>query len=146
MDPLSPPAFFRAQQTTLRPLPVMTVRVHAGFPSPAEDHSEGNLDLGRRFVRCPSASYFCRVSGDSMTGEGIRHGDFVLVDRSRDPRDGDIVVAEVDGDAVVRVFRHDRRVIRLEAAHPAHPPIPFGPGSAVVGVVTSVHRDLLMRE
>jgi SOS-response transcriptional repressor LexA len=80
-----------------------------------------------------------------MTGEGILHGDYVLVDRSRDPHDGDIVVAEVDGDAVVRVFRHDRRAIRLEAAHPAHPPIPFGPGCAVVGVVTSVHRDLIKR-
>ena len=126
------------------PLPLLTALAHAGFPSPADDHLDGDLDLSQRFVRRPAASFFHRVGGDCMTGEGIRHGDYLLVDRSREPRDGDVVVAEVDGDRVVRLFRHDRRAIRLEAAHPGHHPIPFGPGCAVVGVVTSVHRDLTM--
>jgi DNA polymerase V len=126
-------------------LPLLTSRVHAGFPSPADDHEDSELDLAQRFVRHPAASFFQRVGGDSMTGSGILHGDYLLVDRSRDPRDGDVVVLEVDGDRVVRLFCHDRRLIHFAAAHPSHPPIPFGPGCAVIGVVTSVHRDLVHR-
>jgi DNA polymerase V len=140
-----------SELTTVRPdgslvrirLPLLSSRVHAGFPSPAEDHEDCGLDLVDRFIRHPAASFFQRVGGDSMTGEGIRHGDYLLVDRSRDPRHGDVVVIEIDGDRVVRLFCHDRRAIRFEAAHPGHPPIPFGPGCAVIGVVTSVHRDLM---
>ncbi len=142
MDPSAIALPVTAGPQTHSPLPLLTTRVHAGFPSPGDDHTDGDLDLGERFVRHPAASFFERVGGDSMTGEGIKHGDYLLVDRSRDPRNGDVVLLEVDGDRVVRLFCHDRRAIRFDAAHPGHPPIPFGPGCAVIGVVTSVHRDL----
>lgn len=77
-----------------------------------------------------------------MLGVQVANGDYLIIDRSRDPRDGDVVVVEVDGDLVVRLFNHDRHQIRLNAAHPGFPPIPWRESCLVWGVVTSVHRDL----
>jgi DNA polymerase V len=72
-------------------------QVEAGFPSPAADHTEGNLDLVRLVVRHPAATFFMRVSGSSMTGAGIGDGDLLVVDRSLTPHEDDIVVAVIDG-------------------------------------------------
>lgn len=72
-------------------------RVEAGFPSPAADHTENSLDLTRLVVKRPAATFFMRVVGGSMVDAGIMDGDLVAVDRGIDPRDGDIVVAIVDG-------------------------------------------------
>jgi len=99
------------------------------------------LDLSLRFVRRPTCSFIAQVEGDSMIGEGIRNNDYVLVDRSRDPRDGDVVFAIVDGDKTIRMFRHDRVSIWLESANPGFPPIPWRDGCEVWGVISSVHRD-----
>ena len=67
-----------------------------------------------------------RVSGDSMTGAGIHHGDLLIVDRSLDPRPGRIVVAVLEGAFTLkRLSRHQGR-LRLEAAHPAYPPLELG--------------------
>jgi DNA polymerase V len=71
--------------------------VVAGFPSPAEQYLEPALDLNELLVKRPAATYFVRVQGDSMTGRGIHDGDLLVVDRSLDPRDGDVVIAAVDG-------------------------------------------------
>src|SRR5688572_5706334 len=94
------------------PLPLSTARVHAGFPSPAEDHADKGLDLTQRFVPRPSSTFITQVDGDSMTGEGIRSKDYLVVDRSRDPRDGDVVLAIVDDAFALRLFCHDNRSIR----------------------------------
>ncbi len=72
-------------------------QVEAGFPSPATDHTEDNLDLVRLVVRHPAATFFMRVSGSSMTGAGIGDGDLLVVDRSLTPHEDDIVVAVIDG-------------------------------------------------
>ena len=77
------------------PTPVQ--QVEAGFPSPAADHTEDNLDLVRLVVRRPAATFFMRVAGTSMVNAGIGDGDLLVVDRSITPREGDVVVAVVDG-------------------------------------------------
>lgn len=124
-------------------VPLFAGRVPAGFPSPAEDHEDAPLDLSRRFIVRPTASYMFQVDGDSMTGAGIFSGDYLVVDRSRRPRDGDVVLAVADGGFTVKFWRDDGRRIRLEAANPAYPAIPWVEGCEEWGVVTSVHRDLL---
>ncbi len=83
--------------------------VVAGFPSPAEQYMEPPLDLNELLVRHPAATYFVRVSGDSMVGAGIRDGDLLVVDRSLRPSDGDIIVASVDGEFTVKTLRFVER-------------------------------------
>ena len=77
----------------------------AGFPSPAEQYLEPPLDLNKLLVKRPAATYFVRVQGDSMEGKGIYDGNLLVVDRSLDPRDGDVVIAAVDGEFTVKTLR-----------------------------------------
>ncbi len=104
-------------------LPLAGGTVAAGFPSPADDYVEVGIDLNEQLIRHPSSTFFLRVSGDSMIGAGIHHGDLLIVDRSLEPRPGRIVVAAVEGAFTLkRLARHQGR-LRLEAAHPAYPPL-----------------------
>lgn len=125
--------------------------VVAGFPSPAEQYLEPPLDLNELLVKRPAATYFVRVQGDSMTGRGIHDGDLLVVDRSLDPRDGDVVIAAVDGDFTVKTLRKGmkeiggamKRTVSLEAANPAYPAIILKGASELqlFGKVTAViHR------
>ena len=125
------------------PLPLASWTVHAGFPSPAEDHQEGGLDLSRKFVRNPTTSFIVRATGESLVGLGIRPGDFLLVDRSRHPRDGDVVIAIIDGQFAAKQYALHRGRIALMSANPNFPALAWGEGCEIWGVVTSVHRDLL---
>ena len=90
---LMPIAQFRAVVT----VPLMGVRLCAGFPSPADDYVEDALDPTRLMVVNPAATFFWRVSGFSMVQAGIQDGDYVVVDRSLVPKVGDVVVAVIDG-------------------------------------------------
>lgn len=83
-------------------LPLFMERVPCGFPSPAQDYIEDSLDLNKLVVKHPSATYFVRVSGDSMLGAGISNGDLLVVDRSLSAGHGDIVIAAVGGEFTVK--------------------------------------------
>ncbi len=85
-----------------RSLPVLTARVEAGFPSPADDYSEQRLDLNEHLITHPAATFALRATGNSMTSEGIRDGDILIVDRSLEPRPGQIVIASLDGELVLK--------------------------------------------
>lgn len=78
-------------------VPLMGVRLCAGFPSPADDYVEDTLDPTRLMVVNPAATFFWRVAGSSMVRAGIQDGDYVVVDRSLIPKAGDVVVAVIDG-------------------------------------------------
>ena len=92
--------------------PLVMERVAAGFPSPAGDYIERRLDLNEYLVQHPSATFFVRVAGDSMTGAGIHDGDILIVDRSLEPANGGIVVAAVNGELTVkRLMKRDGRCI-----------------------------------
>jgi DNA polymerase V len=117
--------------------------VVAGFPSPAEQYQETPLDLNELLVRRPAATFFVTVRGDSMTGEGIRDGDLLVVDRSLRPASGDIIIACVDGEFTVKTYRRDKDGVRLEPAHPDYPVIRLRPGQELdyFGKVTAcIHR------
>lgn len=122
--------------------PLMASPVVAGFPSPAEQYIEAPLDLNDLLVKKPAATFFVRVSGDSMHDAGIEDGDILVVDRSLDAADGSIVIACVDGEFTVKTFRRDRAGIRLEPANKAYSPILFSDGMElrIFGVVTGLVR------
>ena len=101
--------------------------VVAGFPSPAEQYQEQALDLNELLVRRPAATFFVKVEGDSMIGEGIHDGDLLVVDRSLRPASGDVIIACVDGEFTVKTLRlgngelgtGNGGEVRLEAANPS---------------------------
>ena len=104
-------------------LPLFAATVQAGFPSPADDYLEGTLDLNEHLIRRPAATFFLRVSGDSMTGAGIYPGDILIVDRSLPPADGRIVIAVIDGELTVKRLSRRHGRIRLLPENPRYPPI-----------------------
>ena len=125
-------------------LAMLARRVPAGFPSPADDHLEEQLDIHQYLVEHPAATFLMRVSGDSMEGAGIHEGDILVVDRSVKPTNGRIVVAAVDGDLTVKRLRLRAGGGELVAEHPGYAPIPLGEEVDLLiwGVVTGVVRRL----
>ena len=124
------------------PLPFLTDRVAAGFPSPATDHEEKDLDLNEHLIEHPSSTFFIRVEGDSMEGAAILDNDILIVDRSITPTHGSIVVAVVHGEITVkRLFRENKR-IELHAENPQYAPIDvsYDAGFKIWGVVSGVVR------
>lgn len=118
--------------------------VVAGFPSPAEQYVEPKLDLNEYLVKREEATFFVRVAGDSMIGAGILDGDLLAVDRSLRPANGDIVIAAVDGEFTVKLFRRDRNGVRLEPENPSFPTITLRAGQELdyFGKVIGVVRKL----
>ena len=82
--------------------------IKAGFPSPAEDY-RATLDLNEALVRHKESTFHARISGDSMTGSGIFDGDIAIIDRLIKPKNGDIVVAQIDGEYTLKEFRMDEK-------------------------------------
>lgn len=83
-------------------LPLFSAFVPAGFPSPADDHIEGKLDLSEHLVHRPAATFFVRASGESMRDVGIFDGDLLIIDRSITPKSDDIVIAVLHGSLTVK--------------------------------------------
>ncbi|MDD4947706.1 MAG: translesion error-prone DNA polymerase V autoproteolytic subunit [Gallionella sp.] len=114
-------------------------RVHAGFPSPAEDLGAQRIDLTQMLITHAQATYFLRASGHSMVEAGIFDNDILVVDRAIKPRHNHIVVAVVDGDFTVKQFYQRLGRIKLKAANPTFPDIVPKEGQTmeIWGVVTS---------
>lgn len=105
------------------PLPWDEVRISAGFPSPAADYEDLRLDINEYLVRNPVSTFFFSVEGDSMEGAEIFAGDILVVDKSIRPRHGQIVVAFIDGQRLVkRLYRRNGRVALL-AESPRYQPL-----------------------
>jgi DNA polymerase V len=102
---------------------VAPVSVAAGFPSPAQDYFDGDIDLTEMLIDDPAATFIVRVSGHSMVEAGIDNGDELLVDRSKTPRDGDVVVAVLDGELTVKRLRLTGVGVVLQADNAEHPDI-----------------------
>ncbi len=103
-------------------LPLFTERIPCGFPSPAQDYIEDVIDLNALVIQHPSATFFVRASGDSMTGAGIDEGDLVVVDRSLHATHGDLVIAYLDGEFTLKELR-TRPELQLVAHNVNYPPI-----------------------
>ncbi len=109
--------------------------VQAGFPSPAEEELLDTLSLDEFLIQKPAASYLVKVSGDSMIDAGIMPGDLVIVERGREPRHGDVVVAQVDGHWTMKYFEKLQGRVTLRAANKKYPPIQPKSELVIGGVV-----------
>ncbi len=119
-------------------------RVPAGFPSPANDFVEKTLSLDELLVEHPIATFFVKVTGDSMKNIGILHGDVLVVDRSKEPINNSIVVAVVNGEMTVKRLVKKSSAVELHAENPSYAPILFRSGEelTVWGVVVGVVRKM----
>lgn len=98
----------------------------AGFPSPAEDYSHETLDFNRDLIHNPEATFYGKVEGDSMIEAGICNNDIAVIDRSLEPRDGDVVVGCVNGEFTIKYLdmRHKKDgYIELRPANKDFKPI-----------------------
>lgn len=114
--------------------------VCAGFPSPAEEVLSNVISFDEYLLAHREASFLLSVKGDSMIGAGIMEKDLVIVERGRQPINGDIILAEVDGNWTMKYFHKKGRTITLEAANPKYPPIVPQTELRVVGVITALVR------
>ncbi|EAW8702502.1 translesion error-prone DNA polymerase V autoproteolytic subunit [Salmonella enterica] len=102
-----------ASEPTRSTAPFFTERCPAGFPSPAADYTEDELDLNTYCIRRPSATYFVRAIGDSMKNMDLHSGDLMVVDKAEKPIQGDIVIAETDGEFTVKRLQLKPRIALL---------------------------------
>lgn len=127
--------------------PLYGCRVPAGFPSPADDYIEKELDANELLITNRAATYFVRVRGQSMRGCWIRDGDIAVVDCSITPRRGMIVVAVLDGDMLVKQLDlSPSGEPMLKPSNARYPTITVQEGHdfLIWGVVTwSLHRQAL---
>ena len=114
--------------------------VEAGFPSPAEEELTDTMSLDEWLIGNKEATFMLKVRGESMQGAGIIQGDMVLVERGVTPREGDIVIAEVDGAWTMKYLRHRNGRVMLEPANPKFRPIFPSEELNIAAVVKAVIR------
>jgi len=113
----------RAETNTELALPMADGGIKAGFPSPAQDFMDLAIDLNRELVRHPASTFYGRVKGDSMIDAGINDGDILIIDKSLDPKDGDMAVCYVDGEFTIKYIKIEKKVIWLVPANKEYQPI-----------------------
>ena len=84
-----------------------------GFAAAADDYAERGIDLNEQLIRNKPATFFMRVSGNSMINAGIYDGDIIIVDRSIKPMNGKIVIAVIDGEMLIRRYERTINSLRL---------------------------------
>ena len=97
--------------------------VYAGFPSPAEDHLDLDLDLNEHLIKHPAATFYVYAKGDSMINSGIHDGDLLIVDRSLNPGLKSIVIAVINGEFTVKRIRKINKELYLMPDNDAYKPI-----------------------
>lgn len=118
-------------------------KVTAGFPSPAADHTRKRIDLNEHLIRNGEATFIFKVKGDSMIDIGIYEGDALLIDRSIEPKHGNIVLAVLNNDYTVKRLHRRGGVIKLVPENKIYPTITVKDGEDfdVWGVVTyNLHK------
>lgn len=137
---------FSADVRTQVSLPYADGGIKAGFPSPAQDYITESIDLNEVMVRQQETTFYARVDGDSMTGDGIFDGDLVIIDKALDAHSGDYVAAYIDGEFTLKKFVLDEAhgCAWLMPANAKYRPIRVDGNNdfRIWGIVTGVIRRL----
>ncbi len=96
--------------------------VIAGFPSPAADYTQQQIDLNEHLIRNKDATYLFKVRGDSMKDAGIYENDILLVDRSINPRHNHIILAQLNNEFTVKRLYRRGGIVKLMAENSIYPP------------------------
>lgn len=125
-------------------IPFFNCSVSAGFPSPADDYIHRGLDLNQYLIKHPSSTFFFRMKSDAMTGAGIFAGSLLIVDRSLEAQNNKIIVAQYEGELVVRRYSSKDKMINLFSENQKYPNITVTEDSSFLlwGIVTNVIYQL----
>jgi len=114
--------------------------VEAGFPSPAEEDVSNTMSIDEFLIDNKEATYVLEVKGDSMIDAAIKDGDLVIVERKSNPKEGDIVIAEIDGGWTMKYFRKKNGQVFLEAANKNYKPMYPTQDLRIAAIVKGVIR------
>ena len=106
-------------------IPLLNDSVSAGFPSPADDYTEENIDLNEHLISNPFSTFFLRVKGDSMINAGIRDKDLIIVDKSLTAKPGNIIIAMIDGEFTIKRLSIKKDELYLKAENHNYPDFRF---------------------
>ena len=106
-------------------VPLLNDSVSAGFPSPADDYTEENIDLNEHLISNPFSTFFLRVKGESMINAGIKDKDLIIVDKSLIAKPGNIVIAMIDGEFTIKRLSIKNNELYLKAENHNYPDFRF---------------------
>lgn len=121
--------------------------IFCGFPSPAQDYIDKSLNFNEDIIKHPSATFYAKAMGSSMIEAGIEEGDILVIDRALEPRDGDIVIAHVNGEFTVKyldISKKDKGIVKLVPANPRYETLVMRDGDElnIWGVVSNIIKRL----
>ena len=118
--------------------------ISAGFPSPADDFKEIRISLDSELVKNKEATFYAKVSGDSMVGAGLDDGDLLVIDRSLSPENGKIAICFIDGDFTVKRIKKEKGKLYLMPENKKYKPIELGEDNELIiwGVVEYVIKKV----
>jgi DNA polymerase V len=109
-------------------IPYFRQGIPAGFPSPADDYLQKNLNLNEHLIKRPAATFVAHVQGDSMKDANLNDGDLLIIDKAETPRHRSIVVAIMNGEFLVKRLYKRNEVMRLLPENKAYPVIEITEG------------------
>ncbi len=118
--------------------------ISAGFPSPAGDFKQERISLDKELIKNKEATFFARVSGQSMIGAGLDHNDLLVIDRSLEPSNNKIAVCLIDGEFTVKRLNVENGRIWLKPENLNYKPIQITKENQFMiwGIVTNVIKKV----
>jgi len=127
--------FFKPSLDTKIKLKYVECLIPAGFPSPAFDYLEKELDLNEYLIKHPSSTFLAKVTGDSMIKANLKDGDLLIIDKAKEPKTGDTVVAVVEGEFTVKKLHIEKGRYYLVPENDKYKPIEVTNDTEIWGVV-----------
>ncbi len=125
-------------------IPFIKDGVSAGFPSPAADFMETNIDLNKELTSNPLATFYIKVKGHSMIDAGINDKDVLVVDRSLEPQNNKIAICFIDGEFTVKRIRLEKDCLYLMPENMNYKPLKINAENQFIiwGIVTYVIKSV----
>lgn len=137
-------AFFTPQSTNSLGAILVDTGISAGFPSPADDFKQERLSLDETLIKNKEATFFARVSGQSMINAGLNDNDLLIIDRSLEPGHNKIAVCFLDGEFTVKRLKIENNTLWLQPENDNYKPIEITQDNQFViwGIVTNVIKKV----
>ena len=136
--------FYKPDYKSELRIPFIPDGVSAGFPSPAADFMENNIDLNKELSENPLATFYIKVKGNSMIDAGIEYQDVLIVDRSIEPHDNKIAICYIDGEFTVKRIKLQKDCLYLIPENSNYSPIKVTEANELIiwGIVTYVIKKI----